>query len=390
MEVLRLLREGDHGVRRPPAARAARAKASSMRRWPALTTAALAAAAMVAAAPGFVTSAGAQQQPAARDQWPIKTREHVDLWLHGFAFVAPDSSPVPLYRAGYRDAMIVARNAAEVVTELDANADVLAAAIRSRPNLLSAQFIPLQFGTWAELDAAMEAFIRADGNPGRAERNDAAIVAQMATVFRAKEDRDFARRFMASLRSEREKFFHGWWLAETRRRDPALTAVDSLWRARFLPALRTFLGHTQQRDGEIILSTVLQAEGRTVTGGKQGNTAVVGFPESPDHAADAIYCFMHEVVGSIAAAAVADNVTPAQQRSGVADTYQSLALVRGGEILAARLGADVADGYRKFYLRATGRPETGDTAAAFASAFPLPDPIVASMARQIAVAFGGI
>lgn len=325
-----------------------------------------------------------------RNPWPIKTREHVDLWLHGFAFVAPDSSPVPLYRAGYRDALIVARNAASAITDLDANADVLRAALRSRPSLLAAQFIPMQFGSWAELDAAMDAFIRTDGDPRHAGRDEAGMVAQLAGIFRTKEDRDFARRFLAGLRSEREKFHHQWWLAETRRRDPVLTAVDSLWRTRFRPALQAFLNHTQQRDGEVILSTVLEAEGRTVTNGEQGNTIVVGFPETADHAADAIYCLLHELVGSITAAAVADNVTPAQQRSGQADRYQSLALVRGGAILAARLGADVAAGYEKFYLRAGGHPDTGDAAAAFAAAFPLPDTMLSSIERQVAVAFSGI
>lgn len=358
---------------------------------------ALAAAAAVAIAiaggrAGAQTGAPAGAQPAGPDRnpWPIKTREHVDLWLHGFAFVAPDSSPIPLYKAGYRDAMIVARNSANAITELDANADVLRAAIHSRPALQAAQFVPLAFGTWAELDGAMEAFLQADGDPRRAKREDAETVAQLVSVFPARADRDFARRLMAGLRSEREKFHHAWWLAETRRRDPALTAVDSLWRTRFRPALQSFLNHTRQRSGEIILSTVLEAEGRTAANASGGTTIVVGFPETPDRAADAIYCVMHEIVGSLTAAAVADNVTPAQQRSGVADRLQSLALVRGGAMLAARIGPDVALGYQKFYLRATGHAETADPAAAFAAAFPLPDAILSSIERQIAVAFSGI
>ncbi|MEA3245575.1 MAG: hypothetical protein U9Q74_05410 [Gemmatimonadota bacterium] len=347
----------------------------------ALATLALAAAAAATGA----GRAGAQDRG-----WPVKTREHVDLWLHGFAFVAPDSSPVPLYRAGYREAMIVARNAASAVTDLDANADLLRAAIKGRPSLLGAQFLALEFGTWADLEGALDAFVRADGDPRRAPGNAAEVVARLGTVFRSGEDRDFARRYLASLRSERDRFHHQWWIAETRRRDAALVAVDSLWRNRFRPALQPFLSHTQQRDGEIILSTVLEAEGRTVHGGKSGNTIVVGFPETRDRAADAIYCLLHELVGPVTAAAVADNVTPAQVRSGQADRYQSLALVRGGALLAARLGADVASGYLRFYLRATGHQVEGDVAAAFAAAFPLPDAILASIERQVAVAFSGI
>lgn len=347
----------------------------------ALATLALAAAAAATGA----GRAGAQERG-----WPVKTREHVDLWLHGFAFVAPDSSPVPLYRAGYREAMIVARNAASAVTDLDANADLLRAAIKGRPSLLGAQFLALEFGTWADLEGALDAFVRADGDPRRAPGNAAEVVARLGTVFRSGEDRDFARRYLASLRSERDRFHHQWWIAETRRRDAALVAVDSLWRNRFRPALQPFLSHTQQRDGEIILSTVLEAEGRTVHGGKSGNTIVVGFPETRDRAADAIYCLLHELVGPVTAAAVADNVTPAQVRSGQADRYQSLALVRGGALLAARLGADVASGYMRFYLRATGHQVDGDAAAAFAAAFPLPDAMLSSIERQVAVAFSGI
>ena len=336
--------------------------------------------------------AGAQAGAPARSgtRWPVKTREHVDLWLHGFAIVAPDSSAVPLYRLGYRDALIVARNSANAVTELDANADVLKAALVSRPPLLAAQFLALEFGTWADLAGALDAFVRADGDPRRAAGANAQMTARLASIFRTREDRDFARRYLTGLVSERERFHRQWWVAETRGRDAALAAVDSLWQRRFRPALQSFLNHTQQPDGELILSTVLEAEGRTVSNAKQQNTIVVGFPKSPEHAADAIYCALHEMVGSLTAAAVHDNVTPAEKRAGVADRYQSMALVRGGAILAARLGPDVASGYMAFYLRAGGRPATGDIPGDFARAFPLPDAMLASIERQVAVAFSGI
>src|SRR6476659_9195256 len=35
--------------------------------------------------------------------WGIKTREHLDLWLHGFAMVQDDSSLVPYFRRGYKN-----------------------------------------------------------------------------------------------------------------------------------------------------------------------------------------------------------------------------------------------------------------------------------------------
>jgi hypothetical protein len=321
----------------------------------------------------------------------VKSREHVDLWLHGFAMIATDSSLVPLYRRGYRDAMLVARNSANVLSDLDANADALRTTLASRPNLLGAQFLALQFGTWADLDGAMDLFVKADANP-RAPVNvqGAQAVAAIAQVFRTREERDFARRFLNALRSEREKFHHEWWLAETRRRDAALGAVDSLWQREYRPKLQAFLNHTQQGDGEIILSTVLEGEGRTSTDDKRRNSIACAFPESRDRASDAIYCLLHELVGPVTAAAVEDNVTPAEKRSGAADRHQSAALVRGGALLAAKLGGDAANGYMRFYLRAAGREAGSDLAAAFAAAFPLPDAMVSSIERQVAVAFGGI
>ena len=33
--------------------------------------------------------------------WQLDTREHVDLWLHGFAMLQDDQSLVPYFRLGY-------------------------------------------------------------------------------------------------------------------------------------------------------------------------------------------------------------------------------------------------------------------------------------------------
>ena len=55
-----------------------------------------------------------------------------------------------------------------------------------------------------------------------------------------------------------------------------------------------------------------------------------------------------------------------------------------------KLGPEYADAYMRFYLRVAGRTADGDLAAAFARAFPLPEPMEASIARQVSVAFGGI
>src|SRR5207249_10324729 len=59
--------------------------------------------------------------------WPIKTREHVDLWLHGFAMMQEDTTFVPFFKRGYSTNMTVLKNRANVVSQLDENRDKLRA-----------------------------------------------------------------------------------------------------------------------------------------------------------------------------------------------------------------------------------------------------------------------
>jgi hypothetical protein len=381
MEVLRIVRTFRRRVMPVGAIRTPRARATSCRQ----IARSLAVAAVLATAPTGIASA--QGQPA---RWPIKVREHVDLWLHAFALVSRDSSDVPIFRSGYRDAMLQRRATANIVTGLDANAAALRTTLESRPGLLSAQFLAQEFASWADLEVVLDAVARTEENRRALPQALAPAIARVGAIFRTREERDFLRRFLAGLRAEREQFHHEWWVAETRRRDPALTLADSLWVTRYRPALQRFLNHTQQGDGEIILSTVLEGEGRTTSDDKRRNTIVVGFPTEAAQGEDAIFALMHELVGPLTAVAVEDNVTPAEKRSGVADRLQSSALVRGGAILAARVGADAAGGYMRFYLRATGRQAGSDLSASFAAAFPLREGMLESIERQIAVAFSGI
>src|SRR5262245_44996913 len=60
-------------------------------------------------APGgtTTTTSTAQGDVAPRDQiWPVVTREHVDLWLHGFAMLTSDTARVPFFQRGYRQRML--------------------------------------------------------------------------------------------------------------------------------------------------------------------------------------------------------------------------------------------------------------------------------------------
>src|ERR1700704_6259335 len=95
---------------------------------------------------GTVTNGGAVEPATLGVIWPVKTREHVDLWLHGFAMLQEDTTFVPFFKRGYGTDMIVLKNRANVVTQLDANHDKLRARLTTNPQLVNAQFVPLSFG----------------------------------------------------------------------------------------------------------------------------------------------------------------------------------------------------------------------------------------------------
>jgi hypothetical protein len=166
-----------------------------------------------------------------------------------------------------------------------------------------------------------------------------------------------------------------------------------MWRDTYGRRFERFLLNTQQTRGEILLSLPLNGEGRTITAtaARPGATAVQ-FPDDASRATEAIYVFAHEAVIPVVNTAIADNVTPAEQRSGVADRYAANGAVRGGALLLERIAPDLTDGYRRYYLRAAGAQvgATADIRAAFANAFPLPELIVSAIVRQLEVVLGGI
>jgi hypothetical protein len=323
--------------------------------------------------------------------WPIRSREHVDLWLHGFAMISDDTSRVPLFRVGYRETLIAARTKAAVVTDLDVNRDVLAKRLRENPALINAQFLALTFLTWGEFAATIDAFVKADGNPKKAKTREEGIMFEwLGKTFPAKADREFARVLTNSLTNESNLFFHTWWVNEMRRRESTLAAIDSIWQRAMYPKLQGFLNHSQQPVGDLVLSVALEGEGRTGADIRQRAQVTVGYPDSPDHAMDAIYTFAHEIVGPLTGPAVDDNTTPAEKRSGMATTISSFALVRGGELLLAHISPDLAAGYMRFYLHVAGVTFDGDPMPAFTRAFSIPVPMLNSIERQISISLGGI
>lgn len=341
---------------------------------------------------GTQTSAAPLTRAEPGVQWPVKTREHVDLWLHAYALLMDDTATVPLFARGYRDQLTVIKNSRDIVTGLDSSRAALAATLKARPELEGGQFLALYFGSWEEMRQAFDYFLKAEGDPARSgNREVQAVIAFLAQQFPRAEGREFARRLIAGVATERERFHHAWWVEQQRERSAALSAADTLWQRRWRPALQSYLNHTQQASGDLILSLALGGEGRAVPAGKTASQYAVAWPRTADSAEVVLFTFAHEAAGAISQVAVNDHLTPAQQREGVGARLSAVGLVRGGALLVARVDQAAAERYARYYLAQAGRPVPARNAlAALEAAFPMPDDMVASMRRQIEIAFGGI
>jgi hypothetical protein len=342
---------------------------------------------------GTVTAGPSPDQTTGRPGvvWPIKTREHVDLWLHGYALLQEDTSFVPFFKRGYGTEMTVLKNRANVVTQLDANRDKLRARLTTNPQLINAQFVPLNFSTWNELAQTVDLFIRANGDPRAASsQQQAAAIAFLAAYFQTGPDREWLRLFVQSLTDESNKFYHSYWLQQQREKSNVLELVDTLWQRTYRPRMQAYFNNTRQAQGDILLSLPLDGEGRTQTSGNRSNIITVSFPERPNDAVEAIYVIAHEAVGQLAATAVNDNITPEQRRTGLGERYQSAAAVRGGALLIQRTTPEILDGYMRYYLRSVNRPAGSNVQATFTSTFSIPDTIRDAISRQLDVVLGGI
>jgi hypothetical protein len=332
-----------------------------------------------------------QNVSAAGVPWPIKTREHVDLWLHGFAMLQEDTTFVPFFRRGYSTNMTVLKNRANVVSQLDANHDRLRARFGVNPQLINAQFIPLSFSSWDEIVQVVNFFVRADGDPRAARsQQEANAIAFLAAYFPSAADRDWVRLFVASLADERAKFYQSYWAQQQREKRNVLDEVDAFWQGTYRPKIQRFLNNTQQAAGDVLLSLPLDGEGRSQSSGKLANILTVTFPDRPADAMEAIYVIMHEAVATLANTAVIDNITPEQRRTGLGDRYTSSAAVRGGALLLQRTAPESVDGYMRYYLRSVNRSIGSSVEASFNTAFSLPETIREALNRQLDVVLGGI
>ena len=323
-------------------------------------------------------------------EWPINTREHLDLWLHGYALIQEDTALVPLFRRGYKAEMQAIRSRATITTQLDANMEQLRARFVINPQLGNGHFLPLQFASPQSMRQAIELFIQAEGDPRRAGSQEAAnAIALLGSYYPTGPDRDWLRLFWRSLQEESERFYHDYWIREQANRALVMRAVDAAWQ-QHRPALRTYMNNSQQGGGAIFLSLPLNGEGRTMSAARNDIQMAVTFPAREGDALDAIYVIVHELMFAAAGTAVTDNITPVQAREGEGDRYTSAAAVRGGLMLLQKSIPSLADGYARYYLRAANRSPGTNPQTTLATVFPLPEPIRTALQRQLDVVLGGI
>ncbi len=338
--------------------------------------------------PPSTTATGTVRQSNA--VWRIDSREHVDLWLHGFAMLQDDASLVPYFRLGYRASLDSARGG--VNTQLDVNRAELLRRFGTNANLTSAQFLALYFANWDDMRRGVERFLSDEGDV-RAARNqeELRMYATIRTYFPTADDRDWLRLFLRSLDDERNRFYRAYWIRQQKLRAGQRAGVLSLWSGTYGTAIGRFMRNNAQREGTILLSLPLGGEGRSLSVGPNDNFITVNFPEPSEDPRNAIYAVAHEVVGSVANAAVRDNSSAADQRSGEAGKWSTLAAVRGGALLLERVAPDLLEGYQRYYLSlARVRPNAGDLASQFATTFPLPPQILNAIQRQVDIVLGGI
>src|SRR5690348_2079554 len=72
-------------------------------------------------------TAGMPPSPLVPSTWAVHTNEGVDLWLHSFAMLSPDTMLVPYFDRGYRDRMTTLRRNRNASSLLDTNRATLVA-----------------------------------------------------------------------------------------------------------------------------------------------------------------------------------------------------------------------------------------------------------------------
>jgi len=355
-----------------------------------LSGAHIALAVLAACSPAVYTGGGTATPTVNRPpSWPVVTRSHVDLWLHGYAMLLRDTATVPVFRRGYRERVRTLKAQRNLTTLLDANRERLQARLVLSPNLVNGQFLPMYFASWDQMQQVIKLFLQANGNPQAAtDRTLAQYFAVLAQSCPAAADREWLRIYTESMEDERRKFFQEFWTLEHAARLAQVRAVDSLWQGGLRLRMQRFMNNTQQEAGDFVLAITLGGEGRTVNFASRQNAIATTMPDSEPN--DAFYVLAHEAVSSLVVSAVNDNTTPSEQRAGLAAQFITAGAVRGGAMLLQRVAPELVAGYIRYYLMQAGQPHTGDVTARFETVFALPDLVRQALSRQLEVVLGGL
>ena len=339
-----------------------------------------------APSPSGTSTSGA---PMMNTTWPVMTREHVDLWLHTYAMLAPDTMPLPYFSRGYRERIGAVRRQRGVTSLLDQTRDKLVARLAVNTSLgTNGQFVPLYFPSWETMRQAIDVFVRGNAQPSNA--TEQMYLAVLGGAFPTVADREWLRQFADAADDESRRFYHDYWTTENRARAGVVSRVDSLWQRQWRPSLQRFLNNTQQQNGELYLSMPIGGEGRTIHFGKGENAIAVPMPGSAADLESVLYVMVHEIAGNAASSAIADNTTPAEQRAGTTSRYEQAAAVRAGAMLLERTIPSAVAGYMRYYLQQAGRSAPNDPRAAFTASYAIPDAVRDAITRQLDVILGGI
>jgi hypothetical protein len=332
---------------------------------------------------------GAASTPMVATTWRTSSHEHIDLWLHTYAMLDADTMLVPYFTRGYRTRMTDLRRQRGVSSLLDQTRDKLVARIAVNPSLsTSGQFIPLYFPNWETMRQAIDVFVR--GSARASTPTEEMYLSVLASAFPAAADRDWLRQFADAADDESRRFYHDYWTNETRIHAAVTAHLDSVWQRQWRPTLQRYLNNTQQQNGELYLSLPLGGEGRTVQVSKGESVIAVPAPATNAELDNVLYVVAHEVTGAAASAAISDNTTPAERRSGTTSRFEQAAAVRAGALLLEKTLPNAVPGYMRYYLQQAGRTAPTDPKAAFMSAFAIPDAVRDAIVRQLEVILGGI
>jgi hypothetical protein len=335
------------------------------------------------------TDRGPRGIPVGPPGWNLEIREHVDLWLHGYALLSPHETTLPFFRRGYRDEIAAAKARTNTFTLLDANADRLAPHLTSNPALVNGQFAPMYFPSWAELRDAIDALLRVDGNVSRAGGGERRAVAILQRMFPTAADREWLRTFAISLDDERRKFYDAYWQDLQRGAMPAFSAADAALRSATTGPLRRYMVNANLTRGTVLMSLPLGGEGRAVLEGVERAHAAVPRPVHPDSGESVVFVFVHEIVGP-AVGTASREFTGELPRGLTADAYETSSLVRAGHYLLQRADPELAVRYARYYLGLTGRDAGSDPSAALAAVFPLPSALESAVFAQVDEVWEGI